>query len=210
MTLTPNYFLFPSHFETLNFESLSSSIQSISPTWTHILNVQITIRNLHASGVPSKIPLIPHEPPRFIRLCKLAAVQSRYLEKGIWFSVCSSIPWNRRRNAQRGCVDWPLAIARISNQDGDDVTERARTRVGGGKRRSAFLYSYSQSRWRAQSQAYVSTRDIKWAIRRETYTGYTELCDSVELSVVALRYRSDFHLSEFFFLSQVHCIFARL
>jgi len=54
---------------------------------------------------------------------------ARYLEKGIRFTVRSSIPWsprNRAAETRRTAPDWPGTIARISNQDGGDVTGNAR------------------------------------------------------------------------------------
>jgi hypothetical protein len=58
--------------------------------------------------------------------CRMIA---RYLEKGIRFTVRSSIPWsprNRAAETRRTAPDWPGTIARISNQDGGDVTGNAR------------------------------------------------------------------------------------
>lgn len=56
-----------------------------------------------------------------------------------------------------GHVDWPHAIARISNQDGDDVTRCLLNADWWGVERLSF-YIVSQSHWRAQL-GYVSTRD---------------------------------------------------
>ena len=56
-----------------------------------------------------------------------------------------------------GRVDWPRAIARISDQDGDDVTRCSLGPDWWGNGQRSF-YIVSQSLWRAQL-GYVSTRD---------------------------------------------------
>lgn len=119
-------------------------------------------------------------------------------------SVCSSIPWNRRRNEQRRArLRWLAARYRANQQSRWRWRHGARPYVkwwGGSDGRLSYIVT--QSRWRAQSSGI--RKHVKWAIRRrEAYTGYTELCDSVELSVVALRYRKWLPLvgRSFFFLS---------
>lgn len=126
-----------------------------------------------------------------IDLYRINASWVRYLEKGICFSPCA--PQFREVGTMRaGRVDWLSAIARISNQDGGDVTQGARPYAncggGGDSRPAVFLYSFTRSRWRAQSTnvtARALSRHVrgKWSeARRDIWL--SNICDSIEFSVV--------------------------
>jgi len=93
-------------------------------------------------------------------IMQVASIEwSRYLEKGICFSVRFSIPWSGRNWAAmrpRTAPDWPGAIARISNQDGGwRHRERARMRAWWGKT-TVFLYSFPGHVGGLSRQTYVN------------------------------------------------------
>lgn len=133
------------------------------------------------SGMLTKMPLghpwIPPPPPllrradRFIRLCKLARNGPRYLEKGIWFSVRSPIPWSRRRSEQRRARLRTASIGRALSRESAikmAVTSRGARPcdVVGERRRRLAFYIVSWSRWRALSRLmYADTCGTRWTIR---------------------------------------------
>lgn len=123
--------------------------------------MQIADRNLHASGVPSKIPPISHKPLRipipplrFIRLCKLAGIIA-LPRKGdlVLRAFLDSVKSSSKRAATREAALIGRSLSRESAIKMAMTSRGARpyAKWWGGERDGRLSYIVTQSRWRAQS-----------------------------------------------------------
>lgn len=98
-------------------------------------------------------------------------------------SSSSSSSVTNERGPAGVAFDWPGAIARISDQDGVDVSaERARMPIRGwGKRGSGLVFLYSFPVTLAGSSVVVRERALRYQVTARLGCCCLELCDSVLL-----------------------------